>query len=413
MRVAVVVLGDIGRSPRMQYHALALAERGVAVDLVGGAGHEPFAPVRTHPAITLHPLGADAPVSDGAAFVVRALWRGLRQAAALSVRLLLRCPRPDAIVVQSPPALPTLAIARLIAWLRGARLVIDWHNLGFTMLAVRLGAAHPAVRLAGWSEGLCGRRADAHLCVSRALQADLAARWGIAAAVLYDRPARQFTPLPPERRERILDELWRRIAIPPGARPLLVISPTSWTADEDFALLLEALARCEELLRDGPAALRLLVLLTGTGPLRARYEPRLPRRAGAPVRAAALWLPADDYPSVLAAADLGLSLHRSASGLDLPMKIADMRGAGLPVCALDYGPCLREIVRPDENALLFSSAVELAAQLCGLLRGAAVDTAALARLRRTPAVTERWDDAWAAHAAPAVLGTDRRAGAAR
>jgi len=36
--VQVVVLGDIGRSPRMQYHALSIAKRGARVDLVGYTG---------------------------------------------------------------------------------------------------------------------------------------------------------------------------------------------------------------------------------------------------------------------------------------------------------------------------------------------------------------------------------------
>ena len=34
-RVCVVVLGDVGRSPRMCYHAESLAARGHAVDVVG------------------------------------------------------------------------------------------------------------------------------------------------------------------------------------------------------------------------------------------------------------------------------------------------------------------------------------------------------------------------------------------
>lgn len=33
--VQVVVLGDIGRSPRMQYHALSIAKHGGRVDLIG------------------------------------------------------------------------------------------------------------------------------------------------------------------------------------------------------------------------------------------------------------------------------------------------------------------------------------------------------------------------------------------
>ena len=38
--VSVVVLGDIGRSPRMQYHTLALAHFDFEVDLVGYAGEQ-------------------------------------------------------------------------------------------------------------------------------------------------------------------------------------------------------------------------------------------------------------------------------------------------------------------------------------------------------------------------------------
>lgn len=36
--VQIVVLGDIGHSPRMQYHALSIAQHGGYVDLIGFAG---------------------------------------------------------------------------------------------------------------------------------------------------------------------------------------------------------------------------------------------------------------------------------------------------------------------------------------------------------------------------------------
>lgn len=38
VRVQVLVLGDIGRSPRMQYHALSIAKHGGTVDLIGYQG---------------------------------------------------------------------------------------------------------------------------------------------------------------------------------------------------------------------------------------------------------------------------------------------------------------------------------------------------------------------------------------
>lgn len=36
--VCIVVIGDIGRSPRMQYHSLSFAKEGFQVDIVGYGG---------------------------------------------------------------------------------------------------------------------------------------------------------------------------------------------------------------------------------------------------------------------------------------------------------------------------------------------------------------------------------------
>ena len=86
----------------------------------------------------------------------------------------------------------------MTAW---ARLVIDWHNLGYTILALRLGRGHFTVRLARWLEKMCGRAADAHLCVSRGFSRFLAERFHLSdkhsapVRVLYDRPASVFVPL--------------------------------------------------------------------------------------------------------------------------------------------------------------------------------------------------------------------------
>ena len=49
---------------------------------------------------------------------------------------------------QNPPAIPTLAIVKVAALVRGSRVIVDWHNTGYSVLALRLGERHPVVRLA-------------------------------------------------------------------------------------------------------------------------------------------------------------------------------------------------------------------------------------------------------------------------
>ena len=52
-KVCIVVIGDIGRSPRMQYHACSLAREGFTVDIVGYDGCTPHAQVTDNPNIRL------------------------------------------------------------------------------------------------------------------------------------------------------------------------------------------------------------------------------------------------------------------------------------------------------------------------------------------------------------------------
>jgi beta-1,4-mannosyltransferase len=84
------------------------------------------------------------------------------------------------------------------------------------------------------------------------------------------------------------------------------------------------------------------------------------------------------------------------------MKLADMFGSGLPVCALDYGPCLAEQIDHGVNGLLFRSSTELAEQLFELFRGYPDGGARLEGLRRNVEARagRRWDDEWRAVAGP-------------
>ena len=100
--------------------------------------------------------------------------------------------------------------------------------------------------------------------------------------------------------------------------------------------------------------------LTGDGPQKAALEQRIAGLRTSSHEIHTGFLPEADYRSLIRRADLGLSLHRSSSNLDLAMKVVDLFAACVPVCALDYGGCLGEQVRDGENGYVFQSARQLA-----------------------------------------------------
>ncbi len=398
----------------MQYHAEALAANGVDVALVGFEGTSLPRAIADQPRITVHRIVpstwrrrrglagvayATVAIVDAARLGFR-LWRTLR-----------KLPRPDLVLVQNPPAFPTLVVTWFSLRRKGVRFVIDWHNLGFTLLQLRLGRWHPAVRLGRWFERRDARRVEANLCVSRGLAAFLETRFGVRHAhVLYDRPASAFVPIDRADRERFRQALFARLGVRGGVVGF-VVCPTSWTEDEDFDVVIDAVLRLEERIRGWEAAglgrrfPDLVILVTGDGARRAEFERRF---AGLPARRIQLrtrWLEPEDYPRVVGSADLGLCLHRSSSGLDIPMKVADLFGAGVPVCALDYGACLAERVRHGDNGLLFSKSAQLADVLFDLFETYPADQALLDRLRAGARKSARptWEEGWVREAKAVLL----------
>ena len=380
------------------------------------------------------------------------------------------------IIIQNPPCLPALVAAYLVSIINGSTIIVDWHNLGYAMFSQRLGSDHLLVKLAFRLEKVVCRLAHKHICVTEAMKDWLAEHFSIKAVVLYDRPARIFTATSPSLPQRhcLLSNLGYRddILFPSlteltavnvvsntqiadaaeistglrstcqtavknlssasdtgvegelilrSNRAKIVVSATSWTEDEDFSMLLEALQKLDLILLASSSVAssaeneRVLVVITGKGPLKAAFEAcvcdltarGLLRR----VAVKTAWLSSDDYSLLLRCADLGICLHTSSSGLDLPMKVGvgwpcytfpssaiprgtdrsnlfnsdilfcqvlDMFGSGLPVCAVRF-PSISELVKHGCNGMIFDTAgglTELFLSLLfpGIAQGRCLDT---------------------------------------
>src|SRR5262245_34813309 len=141
MRAVVLALADLGRSARMQYHARALAASGVDVEFVGFEGTPLPKFVTGDARIAVHRINPSTlrwRQTAGLTFAIVAVFDTVRTSYRLWRRL-RRLQPPDLVLVANPPAFPTLAVAWMSLHRRKTRFVTDWHNLGYTVLRLRLG----------------------------------------------------------------------------------------------------------------------------------------------------------------------------------------------------------------------------------------------------------------------------------
>jgi beta-1,4-mannosyltransferase len=183
----------------MQYHALSLAKMGYMVTLVGYSGSDPHERIRDHPNINFRYI---IPFEKKWAYVALPTVLGrlltmivkvIVQVFELGKILICDIETPLYILVQTPPAIPALFIARIAAWFRSSSLVIDWHNFGYTIMALGPMRRVPgAIALARSLEWASGRLADRNLCVTTAMEGWLRSEWGVTASALHDQPAASF-----------------------------------------------------------------------------------------------------------------------------------------------------------------------------------------------------------------------------
>lgn len=401
--VQIVVLGDVGRSPRMQYHALSIASLGGKVNIVGYVDsdvHPDIDASRFIQITPIRPFPKALQANNKLLFLLLAPLKVLWQTFFLYHALSYRSQPTRWMMVQNPPSIPTLMVAQFYCFVRNTRLIIDWHNFGYSILALRLGQQHPVVKIAEWFEGFFAWRAEAHFAVTNAMTRVLKEKWGLEAQALHDRPPKHFQPLSREERSALLHRLpeTSQYATDVEARKWrLIVSSTSWTADEDFSILLDALVDYSSSVDGDPSLPKLLAIITGKGPQKAHYLSHIAKlnqeNKLRHVVITTAWLTAADYALLLGAADLGVSLHTSSSGVDLPMKVVDMFGTGLPVAGWSKFEAWSELVQEGTNGRSFSSAEGLTQVLEDLFRG---DGTELERLRQgaLKECERRWEDEW-------------------
>uniref|UniRef100_A0A0N5AEA7 Glycos_transf_1 domain-containing protein n=1 Tax=Syphacia muris TaxID=451379 RepID=A0A0N5AEA7_9BILA len=372
----LVVVGDIGRSPRMCYHAHSLANNNYFVELVGYMDSLPDEVIYKHPNIRFVSLRSVPKFIESSKLfskhlqmLLKCLWIYI----VLLFALLFRIQCPTFIMMQNPPGVPTMFVCWLAAKLYRARLIIDWHN--YTM-----------VSMVQKFEGFFGQHADLNICVTASMRHNLQQQLGCSAVTVYDKPPSwKFKRLDDEQRHKLYLQFSKSSGLLSlfaanscseleqestlfsyrdlkgvvhlrSDRPLLLISSTSWTEDEDFRYLWDALVDYDD--NSSGHLPPIFCVVTGNGPKKAEYLEIIKKLNLSNVTIITPWLEAEDYPRLLGSADVGISLHTSTSGLDLPMKALDMLGSGLPVVAKRFS-AINELIKVGENGDLFDNSTEL------------------------------------------------------
>jgi beta-1,4-mannosyltransferase len=294
-------------------------------------------------------------------------------------------------------------VVSIISLFRGTRLVVDWHNFGYSILALKLGPSHPMVTISRLYENLFARAASVNFTVTDAMANVLNSQFHIQAPILtlHDRPAEIYQPLAESERIGFLQRyspLREQFNSIVDQKVRLLVSSTSWTADEDFGLFLDALCSYSiSATSSHPQLPELVVVITGKGPLKQYYLDKISTlRKGDALEMVKIhtdFLSFEDYALLLGSADLGVSLHTSSSGVDLPMKVVDMFGVGLPVVGWGRFAAWPELVKENINGKGFGSAEEMADILRDLFDP---ESSQLAQLRKGAELESkhRWTQEW-------------------
>lgn len=189
---AILVLGDLNRSPRMLNHCKAISETINSIDqvsLIGFQGGDLRSDISNDPKIKVfyipEKMNNYIKKLPRVLFAVSALIRIILQIILLFYILLFKIPRPNFLIIQNPPGIPAIYICAIVCFIRNTTFIIDWHNYGYTILKVNKRNIL-LVEVAKFYEKLYGQSSHLNFCVSEAMQKHLKQVIGINAINLPD-----------------------------------------------------------------------------------------------------------------------------------------------------------------------------------------------------------------------------------
>lgn len=173
-KACVVILGDIGRSPRMQYHVESLLEEGFDVEVIGYNETPPLENVQKHAVIRKLTPVPELNFPSTLNYIFKTLWQTLSLLIAF-----VSISKPKFVICQNPPAIPTLFVCYLYCLIMRSKFIIDWHNYAFTIMALSSSPQSFLVKIAKRLEIYFGRKSSSNICVTNAMKEDLNQQYGI------------------------------------------------------------------------------------------------------------------------------------------------------------------------------------------------------------------------------------------
>lgn len=121
--------------------------------------------------------------------ILKYLFKSMWQMLSLFIAL-FNIRRPDIILAQNPPGIPTMFVCYIYCCLfKRCKFIIDWHNYTYTILSlstsnddmstVTVNSERKIVKIAKWYESYFGRKSAYNFCVTKAMQNDLKDKWNI------------------------------------------------------------------------------------------------------------------------------------------------------------------------------------------------------------------------------------------